>query len=605
MFQSFDNFADPAKGAERIALLRAELRRRKLKGFLVPRADEHQNEYVSPSAERLLWLTGFSGSAGLAMVLDDRAALFVDGRYALQVRQQVNIDVIEPLQTPKSKPAKWLTEHVEKGDKIGYDPFLLAIAASEHLEKALTKAGAKLAAQKTNPIDAVWDGQPPPPLGAVTPHPIEYAGVPAAQKIEELQSVLSESGCDAAMLTMPESIAWALNIRGADVAHAPLPLSFAILHAKARPQLFIAPEKLSRNVREVIAEAAEIHTPDQLAPALKALGKAKARVRLDPQWAARWFKDTLERAGAKIDRGADLCLLPKARKNRIEIAGARAAHERDGVAVCRFLAWLDANSPSGEVDEIQAAQRLEAMRAETGELRDLSFDTISGAGPNGAIVHYRVNRRTNRKLNTGELYLVDSGAQYLDGTTDITRTISIGAPTSEMKRHFTLVLKGHIAVATARFPEGTRGQDLDPFARTALWRAGLDFDHGTGHGVGSYLSVHEGPQRIAKLGSAALETGMICSNEPGYYREGEYGIRIENLVIVTPPAPVEGGEREMMGFETLTLAPIDKRLIEPALLSPAETAWLNAYHARLAAIIGPRLKEAEKAWLGEATAKLD
>ena len=416
---------------------------------------------------------------------------------------------------------------------------------------------------------------------------------------------LAKSGCDAAILTMPESIAWALNIRGADVAHAPLPSSFAILHAKARPQLFIAPEKLSRNVREVIAEAAEIHTPDQLAPALKALGKAKARVRLDPQWAARWFKDTLERAGAKIDRGADLCLLPKARKNRIEIAGARAAHERDGVAVCRFLAWLDANSPSGEVDEIQAAQRLEAMRAETGELRDLSFDTISGAGPNGAIVHYRVNRRTNRKLNTGELYLVDSGAQYLDGTTDITRTISIGAPTSEMKRHFTLVLKGHIAVATARFPEGTRGQDLDPFARTALWRAGLDFDHGTGHGVGSYLSVHEGPQRIAKLGSAALETGMICSNEPGYYREGEYGIRIENLVIVTPPAPVEGGEREMMGFETLTLAPIDKRLIEPALLSPAETAWLNAYHARLAAIIGPRLKEAEKAWLGEATAKLD
>jgi len=378
-----------------------------------------------------------------------------------------------------------------------------------------------------------------------------------------------------------------------------------ILNLAGRPQLFIAPKKIGDNVRGVIEEVAEPRAPAELEGALQALGKIKARVRLDPRWTARWFKDVLEEAGATIVRGSDPCLLPKAMKNKVEIAGARTAHERDGAAVCRFLAWLDAHAPKGEVDEIAAARKLESLRAETGELKDLSFDTISGAGPNGAIVHYRVSRASNRKLKPGELYLVDSGAQYLDGTTDITRTVAIGRPNGDMKRHFTLVLKGHVAIATARFPKGTRGQDLDPLARAALWQAGLDFDHGTGHGVGSYLSVHEGPQRISRLGAAALEPGMICSNEPGYYREGKYGIRIENLVLVTPPARIRGGERPMMGLETLTLAPIDTRLVDTGLLLPHERAWLDAYHARVHSVIAPLLEGEDRAWLEAATAALD
>lgn len=604
MFQSFDEIANPAAGTKHIALLRAELKQRKLKGFLVPRSDEHQSEYVPASAERLLWLTGFSGSAGLAIVLEAKAALFIDGRYTLQARDQVDTKTIEPLQTPETKPSGWLKKHVKKGDRIGYDPMLHTVDAIGRLEKTLESKGASLVALETNPLDQVWKDQPDPPLAAVSPHSITFAGVPAARKIKALQKTLKDADCDAAILTLPESIAWMLNIRGHDVPHTPLPLSFAILTATGKPQLFIAPEKIGDNVRGVITEVAEIRAQSELKAALQALGKRKARVRIDPNSAARWFSDVLAEAGANIQSAADPCLLPKALKNKTEIAGARTAHARDGVAVCRFLAWLDEQAPSGKIDEIKAAQKLEALRAESGELKDLSFDTISGAGPNGAIVHYRVNRASNRKLKRGELYLVDSGAQYLDGTTDITRTLAIGKPTKEMKRHFTLVLKGHIAIATARFPKGTRGQDLDPLARAPLWQAGLDFDHGTGHGVGSYLSVHEGPQRISRLGGAELEPGMICSNEPGFYREGKYGIRIENLVLVTPAAKISGGERPMMGFETLTLAPIDRQLIEPELLSEAERAWLNAYHARVRAAIGPSLDEPEAAWLEAVTTEL-
>ncbi len=605
MFQNFDDITDSSLGPERIALLRAELKRRKLDGVLVPRSDEHQNEYVPASAERLAWLTGFSGSAGLAVVLLGKAALFVDGRYTLQAREQVDVKTIEPLQVPETRPGDWLQKNVKKGNRIGYDPMLHTIEATERMERAMDSKGATLVPLETNPVDAVWGDRPTPPSAPVTPHPLDYAGVPAARKIKDLQKALKDDKCDAAVLTLPESIAWMLNIRGHDVPHVPLPLSFAILFASGRPQLFIAPKKIGDNVRGVIEEVAEPRAPAELEGALQALGKIKARVRLDPRWTARWFKDVLEEAGATIVRGSDPCLLPKAMKNKVEIAGARTAHERDGAAVCRFLAWLDAHAPKGEVDEIAAARKLESLRAETGELKDLSFDTISGAGPNGAIVHYRVSRASNRKLKPGELYLVDSGAQYLDGTTDITRTVAIGRPNGDMKRHFTLVLKGHVAIATARFPKGTRGQDLDPLARAALWQAGLDFDHGTGHGVGSYLSVHEGPQRISRLGAAALEPGMICSNEPGYYREGKYGIRIENLVLVTPPARIRGGERPMMGLETLTLAPIDTRLVDTGLLLPHERAWLDAYHARVHSVIAPLLEGEDRAWLEAATAALD
>jgi Xaa-Pro aminopeptidase len=595
MFQSFEDFTDPTKGAERVVQLRAELKHRKLASFLVPRTDEYQNEYVPPAGERLYWLTGFSGSAGLAVIQKKQAALFVDGRYTLQARNQVDGGAFEVLQTPNVKPTEWLVQHAKKGDRVGYDPRLHTMAEIARLERALAPTGAKLAPQKTNPVDAVWQDRPDPPMGPVVPHGLEYSGKPAAEKIADLKQTLRQAKQDAVLLTQPESIAWAFNIRGSDVPHTPLALSFAILHAK---------KKLSDNVRGVLAEYLNIRQPDQLGSALKALGKAKAKVRLDSRSAPCWFGDQLAKAGAKIVEGADPCLLPKAIKNSAEIDGARAAHIRDGAALCRFFAWLDREAPSGKVDEIRAAERLEAFRAETGRLKDLSFDTISGAGPNGAIVHYRVSRASSRGLEPGSLYLVDSGAQYVDGTTDVTRTIAIGEPTQTMRRHFTLVLKGHIAVATARFPKGTRGQDLDPFARRPLWQAGLDFDHGAGHGVGSYLSVHEGPQRISRLGAVPLEPGMICSNEPGYYREGDYGIRIENLVLVTGLEKIEGGEREMMGFETLTLAPIDRRLIDTAMLTSEELDWLNGYHARVRETAGPIVDEQTRKWLEVATAAL-
>ncbi len=604
MFQSFEDFTDPTKGAERVAQLRAELKRRKLASFLVPRTDEYQNEYVPPAGERLYWLTGFSGSAGIAIVQKRQAALFVDGRYTLQARDQVDSNVFEVLQMPNVRPSEWLVEHTKKGDRVGYDPRLHTMAEIARLERALAPTGATLAPQKTNPMDAVWQDRPSPPMEPVTPHALENSGKPAAEKIADLKRTLKEAKQDAALLTQPESIAWAFNIRGSDVPHTPLPLSFAILHAKKKPELFIAPEKLSDNVRGVLAEYLNIRQPDQLGSALKALGKAKSKVRLDSQSAPYWFGDQLAKAGAKIVEGSDPCVLPKSIKNHAEIEGARAAHIRDGAALCRFLAWLDREAPSGNVDEIRAAESLEAFRVETGQLKDLSFDTISGAGPNGAIVHYRVSRASNRKLEPGSLYLVDSGAQYVDGTTDVTRTIAVGAPAEAMRHHFTLVLKGHIGVATARFPKGTRGQDLDPFARRPLWQAGLDFDHGVGHGVGSYLSVHEGPQRISRLGPVPLEPGMICSNEPGYYREGDYGIRIENLVLVTGLEKIKGGEREMMGFETLTLAPIDRRLIDTAMLTRDELDWLNLYHDRVRETLGPLVDEQTRKWLEGATAPL-
>jgi Xaa-Pro aminopeptidase len=604
MFQSFEEIGAPGAVPERLKALRREIKARKLKGFLVPHSDEHQDEFLPPSAERLRWLTGFTGSAGAAIVLDNAAALLVDGRYTLQARAQTDTSLFEVLQTPEAKASKWLSGKLPKGGPVGYDPNLHTIKEIERLTDSLGKVGIRLEPQADNPIDLLWLERPAPSSAPVVPHGPQIAGRSAAEKIAEVQDILKREKADAVLLTLLDSIAWLFNIRGSDISHSPLALAFALVPARGKPALFIDPAKVGDNVRGHLKDTVELLAPDALDRQLEALGHKKARVRLDPETTPIRFKQILEAAGANIVAGDDPCILPKAIKNEAEIGGARAAHLRDGVAVVRFLAWLDEHSPSGRVDEIGAAMKIEEFRRETGELKDLSFDSISAAGPHGAVVHYRPTIASNLKLKPRSLYLIDSGAQYADGTTDITRTIAIGTPSAEMRRHYTLVLKGHIAVASVRFPRGTRGQDIDPFARRPLWQAGLDFDHGTGHGVGSYLSVHEPPQRISRTGAVELQPGMILSNEPGLYREGKYGIRLENLLLVTPPKPIKGGTREMLGFETLTLVPFDRRLIDPILLTEDEIAWLNAYHAHVRRKIETHLKSADRAWLRQATAKL-
>jgi Xaa-Pro aminopeptidase len=604
MYQTFDDVSASAASGDRVRALQRELKPRKLKAFLVPHSDEHQDEFLSPSAERLAWLTGFTGSAGVAVVLEKAAALFVDGRYVLQARAQADNDLFEVLQTPEAKPSSWLTAKLNKGAVVGYDPALHTIKEIERLSQTLSKAGIKLQ-PVSNPIDALWQERPKPPAIPIVPHGLEYAGQSTQDKIAAVQEMLEQDKEDASLLTMLDSIAWLFNIRGGDIRHTPVALAFALVPAIGRPTLFIDPAKVGDNVRGTLKQFVDIAEPQTLEEKLKALGQAGSRVRLDPETASMRFAQVLEAEGAKFVSGADPCILAKAIKNKIEIEGARAAHVRDGLAMARFLAWLDEVGDSGRIDEIAAATKLEELRRETGRLKDISFDTISAAGANGAIVHYRPTLKSNQTLKPGSLYLVDSGGQYLDGTTDVTRTIAIGAPSKEMRRHYALVLKAHIAIATARFPKGTRGQDLDPFARRPLWDAGLDFDHGTGHGVGSYLAVHEGPQRLSRLGTHAFEPGMIVSNEPGLYLEGQYGIRLENLVLVTPPEPLPGGTREMMGFEALTLVPFDRRLIDPKQLSSSELAWLNAYHARVRREIEPLLVSNDRPWLRHVTAPIE
>jgi Xaa-Pro aminopeptidase len=535
MFQTFDEVSSSGAAPERVKALRRELKARELDGFLVPHSDEHQNEFLPPSAERLRWLTGFTGSAGTAIVLENAAALFVDGRYTLQARDQSDGSIFEVLQIPEVKASKWLAAKLPKGGVVGYDPKLHTIKEIGRLTESLGKAGITLSPQATNPIDLLWSDRPAPPAAPVVPQDIELAGRSAKEKTAEIQDGLKGAKTDAVLLSMLDSIAWLFNIRGADISHSPLALAFAIVPARGKPQLFIDPAKLGGNVRGHLKAAAEILPPDALEARLKSLGQKSARVRLDPETTPVRFAQALEAAGAKIVKGDDPCILPKAIKTKAEIEGARAAHVRDGAAMVRFLAWLDATAPSGRVDEVGAAIKLEEFRRDTGELKDISFDSISAAGPHGAVVHYRPTRAASLKLRPRSLYLIDSGGQYPDGTTDITRTVAIGMPTAKMRRDYTLVLKGHVAISTARFPKGTRGQDLDPFARRPLWEAGLDFDHGTGHGVGSYLCVHEPPQRLSRYGTAEFQPGMILSNEPGLYREGQYGIRLENLVLVTPP----------------------------------------------------------------------
>lgn len=597
-------------GPAPLSALRTEMKAQGLDGFVIPRADEHLGEYVPACAERLGWLTGFTGSAGLAIVLADKACLFVDGRYTLQARDEVDEalydlgDLVAQAAGGAWPPGEWLATHLNKGQTLGFDPRLHTPGAASNLRKAATRAGAQVKAVKVNPIDTAWIDRPSAPIAPVTPHPDTFAGRCAADKRADVAAVLREAGHTAAVLTQPDSIAWLLNIRGNDVPYAPLPLSFAILHDSGRVDLFIATEKLSTTVHAHLGPDVTVHAPDALGKALDTVAAGGACVRLDPDVTPDWFFTRVKDAGGTPVHADDPCRRPKACKNAVELAGMRAAHLRDGVALTRFLAWLDA-APPGTVTEIAATEKLEFFRSSGTHFQGLSFPTISGAGSNGAIVHYRVTPDTDRLLEAGTLYLVDSGAQYLDGTTDVTRTVAIGAPNTEMRDRFTRVLKGHIALARAVFPVGTTGSQLDVLARMPLWNAGLDFDHGTGHGVGSYLSVHEGPQRISKVGNrVALEPGMVVSNEPGYYKRGAYGIRIENLVAVQPMSTPEGGDQDCLRFETLTLAPIDRRLIDASLLSADERAWLEGYHARVVEALTPLLDTDTTIWLTQATKPL-
>ncbi len=541
MFQTYDDPGGPALGRKHLPLLRKALQRLGLDGFIVPHEDEWQNEYVPPAYDRLAWLTGFTGSAGAAVVLAEEAAMFVDGRYTLQVRAQVDEKLFAYRDLIEGGPAAYLRERAPHGGRIGYDPKVFSPDALEKLQAAVAGAGASLIPIAPNPIDEVWTDRPPLPAAAVAPHPEQFTGESASAKRHRLGASLGKDAADAVVITSPASLAWLFNIRGGDVARSPLPLGGAILRADGAADLFLDENKVSAQLRQWLGNEVSVRPSHDLEPALAELKGQK--IRIDPASASAWHFEQLQRAGAEIVRGQDPVILPRACKNAAEIEGSRTAHRRDGAAVSRFLHWVAAEGQSGKVNEIEACQRLEAFRQETGQLKDLSFDSISGAGPNGAIVHYRVTTKTNRRLARGSLFLIDSGAQYLDGTTDITRTIPIGRPNPEMKQRFTRVLKGHIALSRVRFPKGTTGHQLDALARLSLWEAGLDYDHGTGHGVGSYLGVHEGPHRIAKLLNAvALEPGMIVSNEPGYYKTGAYGIRIENLQVVTPAAEIEGGE---------------------------------------------------------------
>ncbi|MFN3465350.1 MAG: aminopeptidase P family protein [Terricaulis sp.] len=603
MFQTYDDPGGPSLGRKHLPRLRKAMKAAGLDGFIVPHEDEWQNEYVPPAYDRLAWVTGFTGSAGAAVVMADEAAVFTDGRYTLQVRAQVDGNLFAYRDLVDGGVPAFIRERGKQGQRIGYDPKLHSPDSLDRLRTAADAAGVTLVPVERNPIDEIWDDRPPIPMAKVVPQQEVYTGENASSKRHRLGDGLSSEGADAVVITSPASIAWLFNVRGGDVARTPLPLGEAVLRADGTADLFLADEKVSPELRQWLGNEVAIKPSEELQPALRALSGKK--VKLDPSTASAWYFEELKKAGAEIVRGQDPVILPRACKNAAEIAGSRKAHERDGAAISRFLHWLATDGQTGKVQEIEACQKLEAFRAETGALKDLSFDSISGAGPNGAIVHYRVTRKTNRKLARGSLFLIDSGGQYLDGTTDITRTVAIGRASKEMKDRFTRVLKGHIALSRVRFPKGTTGHQLDALARMSLWEAGLDYDHGTGHGVGVYLGVHEGPHRIAKfVNTQPLEPGMIVSNEPGYYKTGAYGIRIENLQVVTPAADIEGGERPMLGFETLTLAPIARDLIVKSLLTKDEIAWVNGYHARVWEKIAPQLDGDAKAWLESATKPL-
>ena len=593
----------------RLEALRKELARQELDGFVIPISDEHISEYVGTYAQRLAWLTGFGGSAGTAVVLKDKAAIFTDGRYTLQVRDQVDARFYAYESVPQTSVASWLGEHAPQGARIGYDAWLHGKGWADSAARALKARGAELVAVTANPIDAIWQDQPAPSRAPALAHGDAHAGQPAHEKRAAVGEWLNAKGLDAAVISALDSVAWLLNMRGADVEHSPVALSFVIAHADGTADLFIAPEKVTPELTAHLGNAVRVQDRAAFVPALQAL--AGKKVAVDPDRAVAAIFAALETGGAICVPNTDPTILPKALKNAVEQAGHRAAQVRDGAAVSRFLRWLGEAAPQGGQTELSAAARLQREREKTGCLRDLSFDTISGAGPNAAIPHYKVDEASNRAIDPNSVYLVDSGGQYLDGTTDITRTVWIGpgAPSAEARDRFTRVLKGHIALATAVFPRGTRGSQLDSFARQHLWAAGLDYAHGTGHGVGSFLNVHEGPQRIAKSagGQAGTEQdllpGMIISNEPGYYKSGEYGIRIENLVLVEERT-IAGAEGDFFGFETLTFVPIDTALVEPALLTQGERDWWNGYHAKTRSLLAPLLVDEDLAWLEAACAPI-
>jgi Xaa-Pro aminopeptidase len=588
-----------------LAALRQELQRLELTGFIVPHADEYQNEYVPPCAERLAWLTGFTGSAGTAIVLAQEAAIFVDGRYTLQVADQVDKNHFTFNHSGDHPPATWLECHVRPSNRIGYDPRLHTPKELERYQKACDRTEAQLIPCSPNPIDQVWGERPPVPLGVIRPHLLEFSGKSSQEKREDLAKHLRDDGNEAAVISAPDSIAWLLNIRGSDVSHTPLPLCQAIIYATGRVALFVDSRKISPGLASHLGPDVSLESPEAFEVALLQLGQQGQQVLCDPMKTNSWIFSTLTKHGARLTHGDDPCAMPKACKNSVEIQGAFAAHERDGVAVCQFLAWLARETPTGQVTELQAAAYLEECRQKQAMWEDASFPTISGAGSNGAIVHYHSTPDTNRSLETGTLYLVDSGGQYLDGTTDITRTVAIGKPTDEQRDRYTRVLQGHIALATAKFPEGTTGSQIDALARAPLWVMGLDYDHGTGHGVGSFLGVHEGPQRISKSpNDVALKPGMIVSNEPGYYKAGAFGIRLENLVVVKREERAKDSNRKFLAFDTLTVVPFDRKLIVREILSKQEQDWINTYHARVWKCLESKVDIATRVWLEQATQPL-
>lgn len=602
LFQNFDVKGGPDYGRKNLPILQAALKKQKLDGFIVPHEDEYQNEYLPASTDRLQWLSGFTGSAGAAVVMQDKAAMFVDGRYVIQIKQQVDNDLFD-YERLEDGVAKWLRENVKKGQVIGYDPKLHSPSALAQLIEAIELAGGKAKAMEPNPIDVAWTDRPPMPMSPITVQPEELAGKSHSEKREEIAKAIQEKNADYALITAPPSIAWLLNIRGGDVQCSPLPLSTAIIRKDGHVEFFVKSEKVSSEVSQHLGNEVSLQGEDDLEKSLKGLsGKT---ILMDPNSASAWHFDTASSSGATVKKAMDVVALPKACKTQAELKGSATAHKRDAVALIKFLHWLDTEAQSGEYDEISAATKLEMFRHEGDGLKDLSFETISGAGANGALCHYRVSVSTVLPLKPGSLYLVDSGGQYQDGTTDVTRTVPIGKSTAEMRDRFTRVLQGHIALATIRFPEGTTGPALDGFARAPLWQVGLDYDHGTGHGVGSFLGVHEGPQRISKASnSIALQPGMIVSNEPGYYKAGEYGIRIENLQFILPPEDIPGGERPMMAFKTLTMAPIHRDLIDLDLLTQAERQYVDDYHAEVLKEIGPKLDGDVRSWLEKACAPL-
>jgi Xaa-Pro aminopeptidase len=603
MRQTFDESTDPSFGPRHVPLIRAAMAKQGLDGFLVPHEDEHQNEYLPAANDRLAWASGFTGSAGAGVIMSDRAAVFVDGRYTLQVREQVDQGVFEIRDLVEGGVPAYL-ETAKSGAVIGYDARLHSPQALDSLKAAAAKVGAQLKAVAVNPLDEAWGAQrPAQPAAPIVAQPVQYAGEDSASKRGRVGAGLSSLGAAAAVITAPSSIAWLFNVRGGDVIRSPLPLAQAIVNADGTARVFIDPAKVTEDLPAWLGNQVSLETPDALDGALADLaGKA---VLVDPGQSSAWYFDTLSAAGAKIVRGMDPCTMLRACKNDVELDGTREAHRRDGAALTRFLHWLATEGQINPPDEKEAVAKLEGFREATGVLKDLSFDTIGAANGHGALPHYRPTERSNQRAAMGSLLLVDSGGQYLDGTTDVTRTVAIGEPSKEMVTRNTLVLKGHLAIARLRFPAGTTGSAIDAFARAALWSHGLDYDHGTGHGVGVYLGVHEGPQRISKApNTIALQPGMIVSNEPGYYKDGEYGIRIENLEVVMPAEPVAGGDRPMHRFEALTLAPIDRRLIDKALLSAEEIAQFDAYHARVLREIGPRVEPEVRAWMEAVCAPL-